>query len=404
MKVLQINATYGYGSTGLIMRDIGDMLQRSGNEALYAYQSSVEPVENGYQVGHALDWKCHALLCRVFGRQGYYSAGATKKLLSYLDRVKPDVVHLHNLHSNFIHLNNLLDYLSKRDIPTVITMHDCWYFTGKCFHYVDVGCDHFQNGCGNCPKRKAPPISLLFDCSGSVLKDRYNYLLRIPRLKIVGCSRWVCAEARKGIMKDLDVCQIYNGVDTQIFHPYEKERLKKEMLLDGTYIIMGMANKWFLPENREVMQETIGKLDRNTKFLLVGCNDAQRKALQGYENIITVGFVHDRVRLAQLYSMADVFVNVTHADTLPTVNMESICCGTPVVTYDSCGSTELVGEGCGFVVPEGNVEALLEAVNKARHIDRKQCAYYGQVNFDKNICYKKYLDIYLDVLKMDVST
>jgi len=223
-------------------------------------------------------------------------------------------------------------------------------------------------------------------------------------LKIVGCSQWVCTEARKGIMKNLDVCHAYNGVDTQIFHLYEKDLLKKEWNLDGAYIIMGMANKWLQPENREVVKEIIGILNNDTKLLLVGCNDAQRKTLQEYENVLTVGFVRDRVQLAQLYSMADVFVNVTHADTLPTVNMESICCGTPVVTFDSCGSPELVGENCGFVVPEGNVEALLEAVNRARHMDRSQCVRYGQSHYDKNICYEKYLDIYRDAIKMDVNT
>lgn len=401
MKVLQINATYGYGSTGLIIRDIGEMLQRSGNEVIYAYQSSDKPLENGYQVGHMLDWKRHAFLCRLFGRQGYYSVRATKKLLSYLDQIKPDVVHLHNLHSNFVHLNMLLGYFAKRNIPTVITMHDCWYFTGKCFHYVDVDCDRFQSGCGNCPKRKAPPSSLFFDCSSQVLKDRYTYLSQIPRLKIVGCSRWVCGEARKGIMKDFDICQIYNGVDTRVFHPYEKDLLKKEKHLDGAFVIMGMANKWFQPENRKAMERMMSILDGKTKLLLVGCSDTQRKELQGYENIITMGFVRDRVHLAHLYSMADVFVNVTHADTLPTVNMESICCGTPVVTYDSCGSPELVGTGCGFVVPKGNLEALLEAVNKTRNLNRSECAHYGQSYYDKNICYEKYLDIYKNAIKME---
>ena len=174
--------------------------------------------------------------------------------------------------------------------------------------------------------------------------------------------------------------------------------------MDGTYIVMGMANKWLLPENQEVLKETLGILNTETKLLLVGCNDVQRKALQPYEHVLTEGFVRDRVQLAQLYSMADVFANVTHADTLPTVNMESICCGTPVVTFDSCGSPELVGEGCGFVVPEGNIEALLESIHKARYLDRDQCARYGLSNFDKNLCYKRYLDIYRDVMKMDVNT
>lgn len=403
MKVLQINATYGYGSTGLIMQDIGDMLRRTGNEALYAYQTAGRAVESGYQVGNKLDWNLHALLCRLLGGQGYYSSGATKVFLFYLDTVKPDVVHLHNLHSNYVHLNQLLDHLARRNIPTVITMHDCWYFTGKCFHYVDVDCDRFQSGCGNCPKRKAPPASLFFDRSSQVLKDRYTYLSRIPRLKIVGCSQWVCEEARRGIMKDFDICNIYNGVDTQVFHPYDKSLLKRGNGLDGVYLIMGMANKWLLPENRAVLEETVRHLDTDTKLMLVGCNDAQRKALQRYENVLAVGFVRDRVQLAQLYSMADVFVNVTHADTLPTVNMESICCGTPVVTYNSCGSPEMVGPGCGFVVPENDIAALLQAIQRARGSDWSECARYGQAAFDKNVCYEKYLDVYRDAIKMDVK-
>ena len=131
MKVLQINATYGYGSTGLIMKDIGDTLVASGNEAYFAFQSANVSVPNGYAVGSFLDRKVHDLLCRVFGRQGYYSHIPTKKLIRHIEKIKPDVVHLHNLHSNYVHLNSLLKYLGENDIPTVITMHDCWYLTGK---------------------------------------------------------------------------------------------------------------------------------------------------------------------------------------------------------------------------------------------------------------------------------
>ena len=130
MKVLQINATYGYSSTGLIVKDISDMLTKNGEQSYVAYQMCLDAPTNSYRVGNKLDWKVHALLCRVFGKQGYYSKWATKKLLSCIDKIKPDIVHLHNLHSNYVHLNMVLDYLAKKDIATVITFHDCWYFTG----------------------------------------------------------------------------------------------------------------------------------------------------------------------------------------------------------------------------------------------------------------------------------
>lgn len=399
MKVLQINATYGYSSTGLIMKDIGEALEASGHEACFAYQSTNGPVPNGYAVGNTFDHKAHAILCRLLGRQGFYSKSATRKLLRYIEKIKPDVVHLHNLHSNFVHLNLLLKHLGKNDIPTVITMHDCWYFTGKCFHYIDVGCDGFTKDCKNCPKKKAPPSSLLFDRSKEILSDKNKYLHAIPRLKIVGCSDWVCQESKKGFMKDLDVITIRNGVDTSVFKAINKNESKREKGLDGKFVIMGMANKWLLPSNAEFFERIMTNLNESDTVLLVGCSDEQINALAKYgDKLMAVGFIKDREELAKLYASADVFVNVTHADTLPTVNMESICCGTPVVTYDSCGSPELVLDGCGYVVPENDIDALIEKIELVKKNDFGDIAEIGKQNFDKNTCYKDYVRLYEDMI------
>ena len=399
MKVLQINATYGYGSTGLIMKDIGEALEASGHEAYFAFQSANGSVKNGYAVGNKLDHKAHALLCRILGKQAYYSKAATKGLIRYITKIEPDVVHLHNLHSNFVHLNLLLKYLGKNDIKTVITMHDCWYFTGKCFHYIDVGCDGFTKDCKNCPKKKAPPSSIIFDCSKGMLLDKNKYLHAIPRLKIIGCSEWICREAKKGFMKDLDLEVIRNGVDTTVFKALDKEKLKKEKDLVGNFVIMGMANKWLLPSNAEFLEKMITSLGETDKVLLVGCSEEQIKALSSYkEKLIPIGFIKDRNELAKLYATADVFVNVTHADTLPTVNMESICCGTPVVTYDSCGSPELVLDGCGYVVKENNVNELIQKIELVKNTYFSNIAEIGKENFEKNTCYQGYVRLYEDMI------
>ena len=393
MKVLQINATYGYSSTGLIVKDIGDMLTKNGEQSYVAYQMCLDAPENGYKAGTMLDRKVHALLCRVFGKQGYYSKFETKKLLAYIDKIKPDIVHLHNLHSNYVHLNMVLDYLAKKDIATVITFHDCWYFTGKCFHYADIGCEGFMTGCGNCPKKKEAPRSLFFDWSSKVLKDRFKYLSKIPRLHIVGCSDWICSEARKGILKDFDISRIYNGVDIDIFKPFENNVLKEKY--GKAFYIMGMANKWLLDANKNLLEEVVKILNDKLKLILVGCNEEQIKMLKDKsDNIIPVGFIKDRNELASYYNLADVFVNVTHVDTLPTVNMESICSATPVITYDSCGSPELILEGCGSVVKKGDVKGLInEILNVKQKISDKDLSKSRTV-FDKNNCYKEYLSLY----------
>lgn len=405
MKVLQINAKYGYSSTGLIVKDIEEAVIRSGGESYCAYQSCVDAPLNGYKVGNVLDYKLHAFFCRLTGKQAYFSKSATQKLIKYISSVNPDIVHLHNLHSNYIHLNRLLTYLAKRDIATVITLHDCWYFTGKCFHYADVGCERFQNECGACPKKKAPPQSFFLDCSRTVVKDRNRFLSKIPRVTLVGCSQWICNETRKSSLKDMFIKCIYNGVDVDIFKPYNNNELRERYgLNEECYIVMGMANKWLLSSNQTLLRDVTKILNGKLKLMIVGCNNAQIAYLQQLNtNIIPLGFIQDRKELAKHYSLSNVFVNVTHADTLPTVNMESICCGTPVITFDSCGSPELILEGCGTVVKENDFEEMLFAIKEEHPSIDENVLKSARKRFSKNECYKEYLELYNNIFNGENS-
>lgn len=393
MKVLQINAVYGFKSTGVIVKDIGDTLVHNGDEAYFAYQTTNTPVENGYLVGGTLSWKWHALYARLFGKQAYASKRATKRLVKWIDKMQPDVVHFHNLHSNYLHLNTLCDYLAKKSIPVVITMHDCWYFTGKCSHYAAVKCQKWQDSCGNCPLNKSEQPSLFFDCTSKTLKDRSEHLLKLKNLTLIGCSEWIANEARKSKLKSANIQVIYNGVDTSVFTPHDSE-IKKELGIENEFVILGMADKWCAEQNREIVEKLIASQDEKTKIIIVGCKEEQTKYLEQFSNVIPLGYIKDRNRLADIYAAADVFVNLTRADTLPTVNMESICCGTPVITFDCCGSPELVDETCGFVVAEGNVEQLLDCIDKIKQAPLSFDVGLQQRKFDKNESYKKYLDIY----------
>jgi len=396
MKVLQINAVYGFKSTGVIVKDIADTLVRNGDEPYVAYQKTNEKIENGYAIGNALDWKWHAVHARIFGKLGYASVGATKKLLKWVDKIQPDVVHLHGLHSKFIHFNLLCEYLAKKNIPTVITMHDCWYFTGKCTHYAAVKCEKWQNSCGHCPLNKKETPSLFFDVTDKVLKDKTAHLLAIKNLTLVGCSQWIANEVKKSKLQSANVKVVYNGVDTEIFTPHESE-FRKAAGLDGKFVVMGMADKWYFPQNREIVERLIAAQDENTKIIIVGCREEAKVYFEQFENVLPIGYVTDRKELADIYAAADVFVNLTRADTLPTVNMESICSGTPVVTFNACGSPELVEEGCGYVVEEGDLEGLLESIEKIKESPLQFDVKAQQKKFDKNECYKKYLDIYKSI-------
>ena len=397
MKVLQINAVYGYKSTGTIVKDIGEMLTKNGHEAYFAYQTIAEEPINSRKIGGRLDWKYHALYSRIFGKQAYASKRATKKFLKWVDQIKPDIVHLHNLHSNYVNLNMLCDYLQKRNIATVVTLHDCWYFTGKCSHYVAVGCDKWQNSCGNCPLNKAEQPSLFFDNTSKVLQDKTKHLLQLPNLTLVGCSNWIANEAKKSKLKSTNIQVIYNGVDTTIFTPHKSE-IREELGLSNAFVIMGMADKWSSAQNREIVEKLIKSQCDNTKIVIIGCKEEQKAYFSKFPNVIPVGYITDRKRLSDIYTTADVFVNLTRADTLATVNIESICCGTPVITFDCCGCPEVVNDECGFVVKEGDVDGVIACIEKIKAEPLSFDWQKQQKRFNKNHCYQEYLDVYQSIL------
>ena len=398
MRILQVNAIYGSKSTGTIVKDIDLLLQSKGHESYVAFQKSTEVPTNGYKIGNKLDYKIHALLTRLLGKQGYFSIASTKKFSKYIDKIKPDIVHLHNLHSNYINLNMLLKYLEYKNIHTVITLHDCWFFTGKCSHYQVAKCDKFKDSCGDCPLLKKDVPSWFFDPTTKVLSDKKKLFNNIKSLTVVGVSNWISSEAKKGIFKDNDVVTIHNGVDINIFRPTPSE-MREKLGLKDEFVILGSADKWLNPLNRQVFNYILSNITPDMKMVIFGCDKEQLKQLP--DSVIGIGYITDRNELVKLYSMVDVFVNVTLEDSLPTVNIEAQACGTPVITFKSGGSPETISERTGIVVPKGDKEALLKAIlkikDRGKAIYEQKCLSHVEKNFVVEDRYKEYVDLYKNI-------
>lgn len=398
MRVLQINAVYAQRSTGIIVKDINDELIRRGYESHIAYAISNYHPKNGYKIGNKLDYKIHALLTRLLGKQGYFSIISTRRFLRYIDRIKPDIVHLHNLHSNYINLNILLEYLEHESIHTVITLHDCWFFTGKCFHYQVAKCDRFKDSCGDCPLIKKDVPSWFFDPTAKVLSDKKKLFNNIKSLTVVGVSNWISNEAKQGIFKDKGVVTIHNGVDINIFRPTPSE-MREKLGLKDEFVILGSADKWLNPLNREAFKYILSSITPDMKIVIFGCNKDQQKQLP--ESVIGIGYITDRDEMAKLYSMSDVFVNITLEDSLPTVNIEAQACGTPVITYKSGGSPETISERTGIVVPKGDKEGLLKAIlkikDRGKAIYEQNCIDHVEKNFVIKDRYVEYVNLYNNI-------
>ena len=398
MKVMQINAVYGVGSTGIIVEDLHNLCLQNGIDSYVSYSTTnknPDEIKNGYIIGRILGKKVHALLSRIGGKQAYFSSLATRKFIRYIKKIKPDIVHLHNLHSNYINMNMLLDYLGKNNIETIITLHDCWFYTGGCFHYTAAGCSKWLEGCGNCPKKMQDTPALLKDNSKRILADRKKYFSAMKRLTVVGVSEWIVEEARKTFLKDANTCYIYNGIDTGFFKPTPSD-FRSKYNLENKFLILAPASKWLKPVNKDTFKYFTNNLPDDCVIVMLGCTEAQKNNLP--KNILALDYIKDRDELRKVYSACDVFVNCTREESFSLVNVEPQACGTPVVTYRNTGAQETVDNNCSFSVETGNYKELLKATlsikKKGKNIFSEDCIKWTKQNFELTNNYLKYIELY----------
>ncbi|MBR1467651.1 MAG: glycosyltransferase [Bacteroidaceae bacterium] len=401
IRILQINAVYGHGSTGTIVRDIEHLCYQNNIECFVASPDPmVTNANNGYVIGNIIDHKLHAILARANGAHAYFSHIPTFQLCRYIDKIQPDIVHIHNVHSNYLHFNMLLGHLAKRDIKTVLTLHDCWAYTGGCYHYTSVNCDRWQKTCGKCPKKMMDTPAFFLDISSKILADRKKYIMSIPRLIITGVSKWISDECKKSVLKDAKIITIHNGVDLDIFKPtpipdssLDLRNLK--VSLSGKRIILAPATKWLLPINRKVLDYFSSHMNDSDVLLLYGVYDTPPLLPP---NVVAYGYTKSREDMAALYTMADVLVNCSREESLSLVNVECQACGTPVVTFDATAPKETVDNINSFSVKAGDEKELFRMTlsileNKAQE-KSEACRSFVEKKFEINKNYQKYIELY----------
>ncbi|MDO9154305.1 MAG: glycosyltransferase [Paludibacter sp.] len=359
MKVLYINAVSGIRSTGRTYTEIADYLNNNGHEGYIAYSAGI-PYSKGYKIGTRLDTILHGFFSRIFGLQAYFSKSATKKLIHYLSELKPDVIHLGNLHGNFINLEILLTYLAENDIPTVITLHDCWFYTGKCTHYTVDDCFKWQIACGTCPRLNKDNPSWFFDRTQEMLRDKKDWFARIPRLAVVGVSDWVTNEARHSFLSSAKiVTRIYNWIDLEMFKPVDGSVIRKELGITDKFVILGVASGWNNAKGLNKFIEVSGIIPPEMQIVLLGNISSNIKLP---DNIIHIRETHNVSELVEYYSLADVYLHLSKEDTFGKTIAEALSCGTPAIVLNSTACPEIVGDECGIIINEYQTSAVLNAV------------------------------------------
>jgi len=399
MKVLQINAVNGIRSTGSIVTEISDFLNSNGHEGYIAYSDGI-PYKNGYKIGTYFEKKIHAFCSRIFGKQSYYSRNGTKKLIKHIIQIKPNIVHLHNLHGNYINIKILLNFLAKNDIPTVLTLHDCWFFTGKCTHYTIDNCYKWKMKCGKCPRLKKDNISWFFDRTTKMLKDKENWFNSIPRLAVIGVSDWITNEASYSILSSsMIIKRIYNWIDLDVFKPVFVEKLEK---LRDKYIILGVASHWSSAKGINKFIELAKVINDDMIILLIG--NINTSYNMPY-NILNITETHNVNSLVEYYNMADVFVNFSLEESFGKVTIEALACGTPVIAINSTANSELVNFNCGHKCNSEDINEVLNNIISVKKKGKKEyspnCVNFVKKNFDITEREREYLKLYEDLIILE---
>lgn len=400
MKLLQINVTANSGSTGRIAEDIGLLAESNGWESLIAYGRTNNKSKNKViRIGSDFDIKVHGLLTRVIDNHsfGFSSKWATKKLIKEIDNIKPDIIHLHNIHGYYINSKVLFEYLSKLNIPIVWTFHDCWSFTGHCGYFDLIGCEKWKTGCYSCPLKTSYPASFVFDRSKKNYIEKKKLFNSVKNLTIVPVSNWLGDLVKDSFLSSNNIKVIHNGIDINTFKPsINNIETKGKFGLKDEFIVLGVADTWSERKGLKDFIKLSRLINENTKIILVGLSQKQIDNLPN--NIIGIRRTENVKQLADLYSMADLFLNLTYEDNFPTTNLEALACGTPILTYKTGGSIEAVSEDTGFIVEKGDLDSVIKVINEVRSKGKEyysdKCRERAVSCFNKDDRFMDYIDLY----------
>lgn len=341
MKIVQIN-TFPYKATGSIMMNLHKLLIREKQDAYVCWgrgrkaESSREIV-----ISDELGVRLHGAYTRLCDRTGFASKSATRRLLLSLDRIQPDIIHIHNLHGYYINIEMLFQYIREHNTKVVWTLHDCWPFTGHCAWFDMCGCEKWKSGCHHCQQLDTYPASFGIDASAWNWKKKRELFTGLD-ITLVTPSKWLAGLVKQSFLREYPVEVIYNGIDLNVFKPAQAEGLREKYGLNGKPIILGAASEWTPRKGLKDLIE-VSKRMPEAQVVAVGLTDRQMKSVP--DTVKGIRRTADASELAGLYSLADLFFNPTYEDNFPTTNLEALACGTPVVTYDTGGSPEALTIG-----------------------------------------------------------
>lgn len=395
MKIVQINICDN-GSTGKIMLDIFDYLGDEWEKVAYVSRKYTGR-EIVKRMHTRTQYRIHKFLSMYLALDEWGSYFTTKKVIKELKKHKPDILHLHNIHNHTINFRMLFDYIKKNNVKTVWTLHDCWAFTGGCFHFEYNGCYKWRTGCHDCRFLRDTATLTPIDRTSRYYKIKKEAFTDVKNMVIVTPSVWLKNLVEQSYLKDYDIKVINNGINLSNFKHTDGHTF--DNLIDRTKkILLGVASPFSAKKGFDDFLKLSEIVGDEYRIVLVGLSEAQIALLP--KNIIGIKRTDNQKQLAELYSIAYAFVNMTYEDTFSMVNLEALSCETPVICYNTGGAAEMLDDSCGIVIKQGDYLSIPSVLDKVASLRVNNEDFVSKVKeqySSKNMA-KKYAKIYESLL------
>ena len=403
MKVAQISGAY-VGAQEIIEHAIHRECISRGYESCIFYAVGSSDEENIVCYENRASSFCRRALRKFIGKNPRFSGWSTKRLIRRLQAYQPDLVHLHVLHQGHLDYEKLFEYLIKKKIPVVYTIHDMWTFTGGCYYYTKENCTGYQTGCLNCPadsKRLDNPS----DKTAYYFSLKKRLISELSRVQFVAVSPWVASEMSKGFLAEYPITVIENGIEPPVLTTTSfdvDDNSDREQVN-----LIGVATFWDERKGIDRIFQMARILGDKYHFHLVGSasDDVLKNAPQ---NVHFLGYVYDKAELLRLYAQSDLHVSASFEETFGMTFIEAAFVGTRSIGYSSTAVKSTLEGVRGIAVEELTAEAMTSEIQRAMlqgdiklTSDEIQCV---TNRYSSNTMAKKYCDIYQTVLKKDANS
>jgi len=393
MKILLIDVNYKNSSTGKLVFDLKNVIDTSNHEAFVAYGRGSKTTEKGiFKFGITLETYLDAFLTRLTGLVGYFSIFSTIRLINYIKKIKPDVIHIHELHAYFINIPMIVNFIKTLSIKVIWTFHSDFMFTGKCGN--SLSCNKWKTNCNKCPLLKEYPKSLLFDFTSFMHNHKKKFLSGFKDLTIVTPSEWLKERTRGSFLKVYRIIKISNGIDTQNIFNLNLYDESIDYRIPFNDFILSVAPNIMSKSKGGSFVVKIAKELPEYNFIMVGFNKIPKELPK---NIYPITRTKNQKMLAYLYSRASLFLITSEMETFSLTSAEALCLGTKIVGFDVGAIKETFQDtSFGTLVSYGNIQKLINVIksNENSQSVKKEVSKFAIEKFNLQNTLNKYLNLY----------